>query len=202
MAAQPGEAVPTAHAHLDQRPAVDLPGFAARLHAHDLIARDSDPLLDNGMAGRALPGQPRKFPDFPPDRYDLEIRGALTPDHADGNRVACCAPCGDLDERTGRILVEYGHGGSHRDDGFGERRNRCPAFTLCRSHELITYVARRNDMDGKWQDVGRSQPVEMVIDRLRFPASIGEYRAIGHRADLAMGGHQRQGGRLYAGAER
>ena len=149
VAAQPGEAVPPAHAHLDQRPAVDLPGFAARLDAHDLIARDSDPLLDNGMAGRALAGEPRKLPDLPADRHDLEIRGALTPDHADGNSVACCAPCGDLDERTGRILVEYGHGGSHRGDGFGERRNRCPAFTLRGAHELITYVARRNEMDGK-----------------------------------------------------
>ena len=172
---QPAQAVDAGHGALDQRPAVDLPVLEARLHADDLVERDADPLLDDGLLGRAAPGQAGQRANFPADRHDLVVAGALAPDHAD---VDTDAP--------------------HRP---GERRDRRPARAGPRAQQVGAEVAAGDDVDREWQHVVRPQPREVLVDGGGLPAGVGEHGAVGHGSDLTVRRHERERGGLDAGAE-
>lgn len=74
---QPSEAIPAAHIRFNQRPSVDLPFVAGRLHARCFVGRYADPLLDAiGPSGF------HQIADFLSDGLDLVLSRALTIDRA------------------------------------------------------------------------------------------------------------------------
>ena len=199
--AQPGEAIPPAHALFDQRETLDLPRFEAWLGAHDFIGRDAYPLLHDGGGRRALSREAREFAHLAADRYDLELSGALPADHAERDGFGRGAPPADLDKFAVVILVQnrdLGAGRRHRPRERGDRR---PAITGARGDELLADASGGDDVDRVRQDIARHQPFEVPIDGGRLPAGIGKDCAVGHRPDLPMRGKQRQRGGLHAGTE-
>ena len=173
MPFEPAQAIAARHAQFDERPAVHLPGLEGHFHAHDFVQGDTDPLFNDGAARRAFAREPDQLTHLAADRHDLQFLGALPADHAD---LARC--------------------------GFGEGGDRGPALALRAADQPVADVAGSHDMHWERQDIRRFKPGEMLIDGLRLPAGVGEDGAVGHRSDLAVGGHKGQGGRLHTGAER
>ena len=172
---EPAQAVLPRHALFDERPAVDLPRLERRLNPHQLVERNADPLLDDGAVGRAAAGQPDQLANLPADRDDLVVLGALAPDHPDFDAAALFRA--------------------------REGRDRSPALAAAGPQEIGPDVPGRDDMHWEGQHVRRHQPGEMLAHGARLPAGVGEDGAVGHRPGLAVGGHQRQRGRLDARAQ-
>jgi hypothetical protein len=182
---EPSDAVGPALAHLDQREALDLPGFEAGLAW--MISSVEMPIHcsttgDSGDRLRVRPASSRTFLRMgtilnsvahcrliiPIDTVSFAVRRvpiATTSPSSSSSRTGTSVPAGV------RVLVKAGMEAQLAVAGGGE---------------LLADIACRHDMDREGRDVWRHQPGEMVVDRFGLPAGIGEDGAVWHRADVAI----------------
>ena len=168
---------------VDQRVALGEAADVRGLHAYPLVGRDPQPRASerHGRTDRLVGRPPEQLLDAPLDWLDLVIGRALAAQHpmrsvgVDGEEGRR-----EVAVRAARHRLHTGRG---RADVVGE-------------------VGELDDLDREGQHVARPQPVQMLVDRLRLRAGVGEDGGVRHGLDLAMGRHQRHGRRLHAGAER
>ena len=157
------------------------PAIAARLHARGLVGRNAYPFDDRDVFGVALPGaQAEQLAAVLSDRVYLVFAGALTTATALHDLRPGVTFFALREERHGRETL---------------------ALASRAAHEVCADVPGADDGDGERQHIRRHQPVQMLVDGLWLPARVGENRAVGHRLDLAMRGHQRHCRGLHAGAK-
>ena len=169
---EPILAVLARHALLDQRPAPDRPHVAGRLRPGDLVGGDADPLLDEPVGRHPLlVTDADQAPHLAADRFQLVLAGAL---------AFRGAPLGAPQDVGG--------------DGHEAVARGVDPF-----HHMGDEIAPADAIDGKAQ-LG-VQPVEVLVDRPRLRAGIGEHGGVGHAIKRALVGHQRHHAGLHAGTE-
>src|SRR5215469_16216447 len=159
---------------LGRTPAVSLKPSLAVPPGHSLF--DQRPTID-------LPRLPRRL--HPDGFIDRDANPDLDP--ASWANEFALLPSDRLQLEMGRTLPLA-------DALCGEPRHVAESVgrsDACPNDDVLPDIACGHPMDREWQRL--LQPVEMLIDRLRLPARVGEDGAVGH-GQFAMRRHQRHAG--------
>ncbi|PYE31629.1 hypothetical protein C8J37_11011 [Rhizobium sp. PP-WC-1G-195] len=172
----------------------------AQVSWYDLVQRNSEPLLDDGMLGRALACQARKLADLHADRHNLDVARALAADHADRDRSRWRARVETSTRSPSSSSSRMGtsvHAGVTIFVKAGIDAQPSPLAASMR-------LSRMFPAETIWTGNGRTFGDTSRRDGLSPFAAPSRYRrdgAVGHWPDLATGRHQRQRRRLHASAE-